>query len=657
MSTFSRRHASFLALLVLIGLPSVLLTIDAATDLLPLASWPSAILQTDLRDPAHLLARHSFLPQIAVALLSGAALSLSGVLMQHALKNPIAEPTTLGTSAGAGLALTLATIFAPWMLEDGRELIALGGAIIATTVVFMIARRGRLSVSVVVLAGMIVAMTASAATGVFLSLFTDYMGELFIWQSGSLAQNGDRTTILLASWFLAITLITALLARPLSLLSLDDTTVSSLGLKPWLLRLIAICLAIALAASVASAVGVIAFIGLAAPTFARATGARTFGQQAFRATAIGAILLLFVDRLSEAFFPGEIPAGSLTALIGAPLLFLLIRKLPSEIDSSGLVVNSRSPIGVYTMFGAILVVPALALASLTLGPTLDGWHTGQFSFTTSNLEFRWPRLLGAASAGVLLALAGGTMQRITGNPLAAPEALGVSGGATIGVLALLSCAGGVDQASLALGAAFGAIGSGMLISILARREGFRADRLLLYGLTLSMLATGWASVFLASGDARAGWMMSWLSGSTYRLQPPQAIFAAILSAVALAIVPIFDRWLAILPLGKTVALSVGVPVAAAWSFGFAFSALATGIATLLVGPLSLVGLIAPHLAKLSGLHDARHQLLTGGAIGAAIMIAADWLGRVVVFPWETPAGIIAAFIGGPYMLWALRRRR
>lgn len=657
MSNIVRRHASFLALLALLAIPSIALTIDAAMALLPLGYWPSAILRADLRDPAQLLARHSFLPQIAVALLAGAALSLSGVLLQQSLKNPIAEPTTLGTSAGAGLALTLATIFAPWMLEDGRELIALGGAITATAMVFIIASAGRLSVSVVLMAGMIVAMTASAVTGIFLSLFTDYMGELFIWQSGSLAQNGDRTAIILACWLLPIACLTGLLGRPLSLLGLDDTTVSSLGLKSWLLRLIAIGLAVALAACVAAAVGVIAFVGLAAPTFARATGARTFGQLALRATVIGAFLLLSVDRLSEAFFSNEMPAGSLTALIGAPLLFSLIRKLPSDIGSRSFVASPGSSSGLQTMLGAGLILVAIAVISLTVGPTADGWHTGSFSFARETLEFRWPRVLGAASAGILLALAGGTMQRVSGNPLAAPEALGVSGGATIGVLALLTMTNGVDQASLALGAALGAIGAGLLVSALARREGFRADRLLLYGLTLTMLATGWASVFLGTGDRRTGWVMSWLSGSTYRVGHEQAVFAAAISVVALAIVPIAERWLTILPLGKTVASSVGVPIASAWSLSFAFAAVATGIATLLVGPLSFVGLTAPHLASLMGFRDARRQMLAAAIIGAAIMMAADWLGRIIVFPWETPAGIVAAFLGGPYMLWALRRRR
>ncbi len=656
MTAFLKQRASFLALLVLLAVPAALLSADAALELLPLASWPSAVLQADLRDPAQLLARHSFLPQIAVAMLAGAALALSGVLLQQALKNPLAEPTTLGTSAGAGLALTLAAIFAPWMLENGRELIALGGAAAATAIVFLIASGGRLSVSALVLAGMIVAMTASAATAVFLSLFTDYLGELFIWQSGSLVQNGDRLAFQLASRLLPAAAVTLLMARPLSALAMDDTTMSSVGLKPWQVRLIAVGLAVALAASVAAAVGVIAFIGLAAPVLARATGARTFGQVAARATVIGGLLLLLVDRLAEILFSNEMPAGSLTALVGAPLLFMLIGRIPADIGSYDVAAGRRSVAGLRAILYAGLSIAVLVIVALTVGPTVDG-HSIAFSPLTETFEFRWPRVLGAASAGSLLAIAGCTMQRISANPLAAPEGLGISGGATIGVLALLTMTSGTDPAKLAVGAAIGALIACLLVTVFAWRGGFRPERMLLCGLAVTMLATAWASVFLATGDPRTTWVMTWLSGSTYRIGADQAVLAAGVCLAALLAIPLLERWLTVLPLGRSVASALGISVAAAWGVSFLVSAVATGLATLLVGPLSFVGLTAPHLARLIGLQDARPQMLGSAVIGAGLMIAADWLGRIIVFPWETPAGIIAAFLGGPYMLWALRRRR
>lgn len=86
------------------------------------------------------------------------------------------------------------------------------------------------------------------------------------------------------------------------------------------------------------------------------------------------------------------------------------------------------------------------------------------------------------------------------------------------------------------------------------------------------------------------------------------------------------------------------------------AALATAVASLLVGPLSLIGLIAPHLARLAGFAGSRDQLLAAILIGCGVMILADWLARLVVFPYQVPVGLFAALIGGPYMIWLLNRR-
>ena len=81
------------------------------------------------------------------------------------------------------------------------------------------------------------------------------------------------------------------------------------------------------------------------------------------------------------------------------------------------------------------------------------------------------------------------------------------------------------------------------------------------------------------------------------------------------------------------------------------------IATLLVGPLSFVGLMAPHMARVLGLQLARAQLLGSGLLGALLMVLADWLGRNLMFPEQIPAGLLAALLGGGYLIWGLSRRR
>ena len=86
------------------------------------------------------------------------------------------------------------------------------------------------------------------------------------------------------------------------------------------------------------------------------------------------------------------------------------------------------------------------------------------------------------------------------------------------------------------------------------------------------------------------------------------------------------------------------------------AALLTAIPSFLVGPLSLTGLIAPHLARLIGFRSAIKQLIASLLLGAILLTVADWLSRVVIFPYEVPVGLFAALIGGPYLIWFLTRK-
>ena len=117
----------------------------------------------------------------------------------------------------------------------------------------------------------------------------------------------------------------------------------------------------------------------------------------------------------------------------------------------------------------------------------------------------------------------------------------------------------------------------------------------------------------------------------------------------------FTRWLDILPLGAPTARALGIGLDSARLSLLLLVALLTACATLVVGPLSFVGLLAPHMARLMGFARARIHLVGAALIGALLMTAADWLGRQLLFPQEIPAGLVASLVGGSYFLWGLRR--
>jgi iron complex transport system permease protein len=630
------------------------LTLWSAAALLPPGLWLAAAWSPDLTDPGQLLFRHAFLPRLAVSWLAGAALGLAGTIFQQVLRNPLAEPTTLGTSAGAGLALAAAGLYAPALLAQGREAVALAGAAIATAAVFGLAGR-RLAPVTLILAGLVVSLTCGSAGALLVLLHRDYMTELFVWQSGSLVQTGDATALALLPRLAAAGVLAALLARPLALLELEDAGAAELGLSPARTRLAGLAVAVGLSAAVVAAVGVIGFVGLAAPAAARLCGARTLRQRMAVAPLAGALLLWLADQLAQhAPFAGEIPAGTITALLGAPLLLALLPRLRLA-GSTAPAAPSRDRTGrpgLRLGLGLALLLAATAMA-LLFGRSADGW--GWASDLHALLPLRVPRVATALAAGAVLGMAGTLLQRMTGNPMAAPEMLGISAGASTGVVLLLLAVPGFDRGATLAAATAGALATLAVLLLIARRPSVAPERLLLAGVALATMFSGLAAVVLAGDDPRVDRLLAWMSGSTYHAGASEAAVAAVAAVAMLALAPLTVRWLEILPLGPAPARALGLDPARARLALLPLVALPVAAATLAIGPLSFVGLMAPHMARLAGFRRALPQLLASALAGALILLVADWLGRTLIFPWQVPAGLLAAFIGGPYLLWLLRR--
>ncbi|WP_054057495.1 iron chelate uptake ABC transporter family permease subunit, partial [Pseudomonas asplenii] len=109
--------------------------------------------------------------------------------------------------------------------------------------------------------------------------------------------------------------------------------------------------------------------------------------------------------------------------------------------------------------------------------------------------------------------------------------------------------------------------------------------------------------------------------------------------LGLGLAPLFSRWLQALSLGEGAAASVGVPLARARLLILLFAGVLTTLATLLVGPLSFIGLLAPHIARLAGARKPLQQLWVAALLGSTLMLVSEWLGRQVIFPQQTPAGL------------------
>ncbi len=271
------------------------------------------------------------------------------------------------------------------------------------------------------------------------------------------------------------------------------------------------------------------------------------------------------------------------------------------------------------------------------------------------LEWRAPRLFAAAIAGAMLAIAGTMIQRLSGNPMASPEVIGISSGTAMGLIIAMFTGFGSSIFTLSLGGLVGALATVLVIVLLNRKSGFQPERILLTGIAITALMNAIQSFILATGDPRSYQALAWLSGSTYYVSVETLLPLSLSALVFIGLSFLCVRWLDILPVGAASSKALGIRVDRSRAILLLLVACLTVSATLVVGPISFVGLLAPHLARLFGFNKASQHMLCAAILGAGVMLLADWLGRQVLYPQEIPTGLMASLIGGLYLMWGLRR--
>jgi iron complex transport system permease protein len=648
---------TLLIILFLAAAVSLALAIANLQRVLPLAAWPTAF--SSQRTISELLFVWSALPRLVVAFFSGAALSLAGLLFQQSLRNRLAEPTTLGTSAGAQAGLLAAMVWAPGLLAVGQGPIAIAGAAIATAAVFSICRGSVQSPVTVILSGLVVNLMLGTICAIIILLYPERSEDLVQWQTGRLEQTSWMPSLYLALSLLFGWLIAALLCRDLQLLDMEDTVLISLGMRPAWVRALSLAIAIVVAGSVVATVGTIGFVGLAVPALTRVLGAHRLRQLLLWTPLLGGMLLVMADQIVQipGFMRGQFPTGIFASLLGAPVLLILLAR-----TKSGTFGNPARPAAVRGIrlttnhfLGAAVTATALIIICLALGRGPSGWEWS----TDIELINRWraTRVTGSIAAGVLLGIAGVLIQRVTANPMASPEVMGISAGATLGAIALVSVSTAFTSNDLLAACAVGATLTASAIAILGWRVNFAPDRTILIGVAFSTIVSAVGAFMIALGGPVRGLLLSWFSGSTYRVTHDQAMVVAALAALALFVVPLLIRSLELLGLGEDSARALGLRVSGARAVIILYSAVATAGATIIVGPASFIGLLAPHMVRQLGIYRALPQIFASALAGAFLMLVADWLGRVLIFPWQMPAGLLTALIGGPIFLHSMHRRR
>ena len=268
-------------------------------------------------------------------------------------------------------------------------------------------------------------------------------------------------------------------------------------------------------------------------------------------------------------------------------------------------------------------------------------------------NLRLPRALTGFACGGLLALAGALLQVLLRNPLADPYVLGISGGAGIGaLLAIILGFGVVGVNGLALG---GALGAMFLVFGLAHGDGgWTQSRLLLTGVIVAAGCGAVVTLMLAvAPDDRLRGMLFWLMGDLSQTSDP-ALTLIVLAAILLIALP-FARELNLLARGADVAQALGVAVRPLRRGVYLVASLATAAAVTQAGAIGFIGLIVPHLVRLTTGNDQRLLLPASVLAGGSLLVIADTLARTMLAPQQLPVGVLTALIGVPAFLFLLSR--
>ena len=342
----------------------------------------------------------------------------------------------------------------------------------------------------------------------------------------------------------------------------------------------------------------------------------------------------------------------------------IIRKITTMTNKTNSKSNSRSRhIYIYILlFGLLITASFLSvmLGSVYINPAdiLKCFFTPDKTSVTYILimNIRLPRMLGAIIAGMGLSVAGVILQGVMNNALASPNTIGVNSGAGFFVMLAMMLFPHSGYAT-SIASFVGALLTTLAIYALAYMADSSRTTIILAGITVSsFLNARINTIKLINTDITlniTSFLMGTLSGLTFNkiALPAIGIIAAVLVSLILA------KPLNILSLGDDYARSLGLNVPLTRFFLLVLSSIMAGLVVSFAGLLSFIGLIVPHICRTLFGSDARYLLPTSALLGASFVLICDIIGRLIAAPYELPAGIIMAFIGGPFFMYLLLKKK
>ena len=331
--------------------------------------------------------------------------------------------------------------------------------------------------------------------------------------------------------------------------------------------------------------------------------------------------------------------------------------------------NSKSALKQNKKLYTVVAVASLLLlfafmAALFFGSTkldvsqviggLFGSASQEITVIVRNL--RLPRAVAAVVAGVGLSVAGVLLQSVTDNDLASPNIIGINSGAGFAVIVMLAVFP-YNAFAIPFAAFAGAFAAAMLIVYTSSKIGVAKSTVVLAGVALTTILNA-AISFISMVDTDTMAIYSHFSvGGLAGVTLKDVVLPAVLVAVSVAVVLVLADRISILCLGDSLAASLGVKVKALRVVCLVCASFCAAAVVSFAGLLGFVGLVVPHISRALVGKNIKSCIVVSSLAGAVLVLLADMLGRIILAPTEIPVGIVMAFIGAPFFMYLLLRRK
>ena len=341
----------------------------------------------------------------------------------------------------------------------------------------------------------------------------------------------------------------------------------------------------------------------------------------------------------------------------------LIRKISFQTSQFFSFVSKNQIFLMSLLFISMIFFSLLAITFGSYGLSIIDFVLGKTSDIQNTVltEIRLPRVILSGLAGASLGISGAALQGLFRNPLADPGLIGVSAGAALGAT-LMIVLGGDIFSQYSLGVFFiplaAIAGSSLVILMLYfMTKGFGYEGvtyMLLVGIAINAIAgVGIGILTYISSDSELRSLTFWTMGSFGGVTWPLLMPVILIIALAIIIMIPYSRQLDLLQLGEPEAFRLGVDVQKLKYTIILTCAASVGASVALSGMIGFVGLIVPHLTRLLGGVNHNYVLPGSALMGAALMIIADLIARIIIQPAELPIGLITSAIGSPFFLWLI----